>query len=199
MCHPISILKTQNRMCIESPDTIKVNIFFLFIARLPSETGHCYVIFPRVNKSHFLFKFRRKTNIENQVGYLSSKRPITMYMTRIDNNALFIPVITSARVVQWKNVGLLIWGSTVRITATAVNNFSFIVKFPEYFQTLFIFSLSFLYVLFLGRCMACRILTHTEFDLLLSTYSKRLNDNQFRCYLVCMYNCTNLTELHLVA
>ena len=53
--------KTQNRRHIESPDTIKVNIFFLFIARLPSETGHCYVVFPRVNKSHFMFKFRPKT------------------------------------------------------------------------------------------------------------------------------------------
>ena len=50
MCHPISILKTQNRRCIESPDTIKFNIFFLFIARLRSETGHCYVVFPRVNR-----------------------------------------------------------------------------------------------------------------------------------------------------
>ena len=35
----------------------------LFIAHLSSETGHCYVVFPRVNKSQFLFKFRRKTNI----------------------------------------------------------------------------------------------------------------------------------------
>ena len=51
MCHPISILKTQIRRCIESPDTIKVNMFYLFIAHLPSETGHCGVVFPRVNKS----------------------------------------------------------------------------------------------------------------------------------------------------
>ena len=51
MCHPISILKTQNRSCIESPDTIKGNIFFLFITRLPSETCHCYVVFPRVTKA----------------------------------------------------------------------------------------------------------------------------------------------------
>ena len=108
MCHPISILKTQNRRCIESPDTIKFNIshpgvsslsdnermvykqpwgvkiggksvqnrgqsvilsgenhclpytitggdiFFLFIARLRSEAGHCYVVFPRVNKSFYV-------------------------------------------------------------------------------------------------------------------------------------------------
>ena len=35
----ISILKTQNRRCIESPDTIKVNLFLL-IAHLSPETGH---------------------------------------------------------------------------------------------------------------------------------------------------------------
>ena len=51
MCHPISILKTQNERCIESPDTIKVNKFFLSIARLPPETSHCYVVFPAKTKA----------------------------------------------------------------------------------------------------------------------------------------------------
>ena len=56
MCHPVSILKTQNRRCIESPDTIKVSMFFLFIAHLPSETGHCGVAFSRVSGEKLTFK-----------------------------------------------------------------------------------------------------------------------------------------------
>ena len=51
MCHQISILKTQNRWCIASPFNIKVYIFFLCITHLPSETGHCCVVFLRVDKA----------------------------------------------------------------------------------------------------------------------------------------------------
>ena len=50
--------------------------------------------------------------------------------------------------------------------------FSFILKFPEYFQTLFLFSLSFLYAFFLSSQVNARtsdfdLSLITEFDLLL--------------------------------
>ena len=83
----------------------------------------------------------------------------TLNRTRIDYNALFTPVITAVCVVQWKNVGLLILGLTLRITATA-NFFLLTVKFPEYFRT-FIYILAKLpfCVLFIqsGKCMALHI------------------------------------------
>ena len=86
MCHPISIPKTQNRRCIESPDTIKVNILFLFIVRLPSESGHCYVVFPRVNKSNFMFKFRPKLTFKTKpvIGLLKGLHclPLTVMKPR---------------------------------------------------------------------------------------------------------------------
>ena len=56
--------------------------------------------------------------------------------------------------------------------------FIFIEKFTEYFL-LFIFSLSFLYVFFLSSQENACI---SEFDLLLSTYSKWLYNDQFRSY-----------------
>ena len=56
------------------PCSNKVNIFFLLIGRLPTQTVR---VFPRLNKSHFSLKFRRKTNITNRAGYLSFERPIS--------------------------------------------------------------------------------------------------------------------------
>ena len=59
-----------------------------------------------------------------------------------------------------------------------------IEKLPNMFRLLFIFSLGFLYVLVVSSQVNACI---SEFDLLLSTYSKWLYNDQFRPYLVYMY------------
>ena len=64
------------------------------------------------------------------------------------------------------------------------NFFLFIDKFTNYFQTFIYISLSFLYVFFVSSLVNACI---SEFDLLLSTYSKWLYNDQFRSYLVYMY------------
>ena len=58
------------------------------------------------------------------------------------------------------SVGLQIWGSTVRITVTADNLFSFIVKFPKYFQTFNYILAKLFYVCIFNqsdKCMHIRV------------------------------------------
>ena len=73
--------------------------------------------------------------------------PVT-FMTCIDYNTLFTPLITTACVVQWKNVCLLICGSTVRKTAQ-IFFFHLWWSFLNISKFLSIFSRSFLCVFFL--------------------------------------------------
>ena len=93
MCHPISILMTQNRRYIESPDTIKVNIFFLFIARLPSETGHCYAVFPRVKNANFCSSSGKKLTFQIDPDICLLKGLLNagaFYLTIYPNNTLCV-------------------------------------------------------------------------------------------------------------
>ena len=75
---------------------------------------------------------------------------VVTYMTRVDYNALFSPLIAKACVVQWiecrpSDLGVDV---TVRITTTA-DTFLFIEKLTEYFQT-------FIYILAkLSLCVLC--------------------------------------------
>ena len=76
MRHPISILKTQNRRCVESPVNIKVDMFFLFTAHLPSETGHCCVALSSLKQKPFLVQVQAKNyHLKLSRLYLSSERP----------------------------------------------------------------------------------------------------------------------------
>ena len=109
-------------------------------------------------------------------------------MTRIGYNALFTPLIAKARVVQWIECRPPDSGADGSNRGVGRLFFLFIEKFTEYFllnifRLLFIFSLSFLYVFFVSSQENACI---SEFDLLLSTYSKWLYNDQFRSYLVYM-------------
>ena len=109
---------------------------------------------------------------------------VVTYMTRIDYKALLTPLFAKACVVQW------IERRTPDSRADGSNHgvgryfFLFIEKFTEYLQT-FIYILARLssWVILSSQVNACI----SEFDLLPSTYSKWLYNDQFRPYLVYMY------------
>ena len=107
-------------------------------------------------------------------------------MTRIDYNALLTPLIAKAFVVQWIECRTPDSGAESSNHGVGRYFFSFIEKFTDrnMFRLLFIFSLGFLYVLVVSSQLNACI---SQFDLLLSTYSKWLYNDQFRPYLVYMY------------
>ena len=109
---------------------------------------------------------------------------IVSYMTRIGYNALFTPLIAKACVVQW--IECRPPDSGADGSNHGVGRYFFYLQrsLPNIFRLLFIFSLSFLYVFFVSSQENACI---SEFDLLLSTYSKWLYNDRFRSYLVYMY------------
>ena len=109
---------------------------------------------------------------------------VVTYMTRIGYNALFTPLIAKACVVQWIERRPPDSGAYGSNHGVGRYFFLFIEKFTDIFRLLFIFSLSFRYVFFVSSQENACI---SEFDLLLSTYSKWLYNDQFRSYLVYMY------------
>ena len=107
---------------------------------------------------------------------------VVTYMTRIDYNALLTPLIAKACVVQW--IGCRTPDSGADGSNHGVGIYFFLFSLPNVFRLLFIFSLGFfLCVICICQVNACI----SEFDLLLSTYSKWLYNDQFPPYLVYMY------------
>ena len=90
-------------------------------------------------------------------------------MTRIDYNALLTPLIAKACVVQW--IECRTPDSGADGSNHGVGRYFFYLKrsLSNIFRLLFIFSLGFLYVLFVSSQINACI---SEFDLLLSTYLK---------------------------
>ena len=109
---------------------------------------------------------------------------VVTYMTRIDYKALLTPLFAKACVVQWIECRTPDSGADGSNHGVGRYFFLFIEKFTEYLQT-------FIYIL--ARLSLCVILSSqvnaciSEFDLLLSTYSKWLYNDQFRPNLVYMY------------
>ena len=90
---------------------------------------------------------------------------VVTYMTRVDYNALFTPLIAKACVVQWIECRSPDLGVDVRVRITAtLDTFLFIEKLTEYFQT-YIFSLNFLCVFFVSSQVNACI---SDFDLLIT-------------------------------
>ena len=95
---------------------------------------------------------------------------VVTYMTRIDYNALLTPLIAKAYVVQW--IECRTPESGVESSNHGVCRYFFFIYREVYricSDFLFIFSLGFLYVLVVSSQVNACI---SEFDLLLSTYSK---------------------------
>ena len=102
------------------------------------------------------------------------------YMTHIDYNALFTLLITMTCVVQWIECRTPDLGVDGSNHCDSRFFFSFIAKFPKYFQT-FIHILAKVYLTnHINLCISA-------FDLLLRTYSKWLYNDQLRCYLLYIY------------
>ena len=107
-------------------------------------------------------------------------------MTRIDYKTLLTPLFAKACVVQWIECRTPDSGADCSNHGVGRYFFLFIEKFTEYLQT-------FIYILArLSLCVICIFYSQvnaciSEFDLLLSTYSKWLYNDQFRPYLVYMY------------
>ena len=94
---------------------------------------------------------------------------VVIYMTRIDYNALLTPLIAKACVVQWIGCRTPESGADSSNHGVGRIFFLFMEKFTEYVQT-FIYILAMLfYALFVSSQVNACI---SEFDLLLSTYSK---------------------------
>ena len=109
---------------------------------------------------------------------------VVTYMTRIGYNALFTPLIAKACVVQWIERRPPDSGADGSNHGIGRYIFYYLYRsLPNIFRLLFIFSLSFLYVFFVYNQENAYI---SEFDLLLSTYSKWLYNDQIRSYLVYM-------------
>ena len=109
---------------------------------------------------------------------------VVTYMTRIDYKALLTPLFAKACVVQW------IERRTPDSGADGSNHgvgryFFFIYREVYRISSDFIYILArlSLWVILSSQVNACI----SEFDLLLSTYSKWLYTDQFRPYLVYMY------------
>ena len=103
---------------------------------------------------------------------------VVTYMTRIDYKAL-LTLFAKAYVVQW------IERRTPDSGADGSNHGVrfYLEKFTEYLQTfIYILARLSLWVILSSQVNACI----SEFDLLLSTYSKWLYNDQFRPYLVYM-------------
>ena len=75
---------------------------------------------------------------------------VVTYMTCIDYNALLTPLIAKACVVQWIGCRTPDSGADGSNHGVGRYFFLFIEKFTEYFRLLFIFSLGFIYVLFVS-------------------------------------------------
>ena len=94
---------------------------------------------------------------------------VVTYMTRINYNALLTPLIAKACVAQWIECRTPDSGAESSNHGVGRYFFLFIENLPNMFRLLFIFSLGFLYVLVVSSQVNACI---SEFDLLLSTYSK---------------------------
>ena len=105
---------------------------------------------------------------------------VVTYMTRIDYTALLTQLISKACVVQWIECRTPESGADSSNHGIGRYFFLSIEKFTEYVQT-------FIYIL--ARLSLCSQVNTciSEFDLLLSTYSKWLFNDQFRPYLVYIY------------
>ena len=109
---------------------------------------------------------------------------VVTYMTRIDYNALLTPPIAKACVVQGIERRTPVSGAESSNHGVGRYFFLFIEKFTDMFKLLFIFSLGFLYALVVSSQVNACI---SEFDLLLSTCSKWLYNDQFRPYIITVY------------
>ena len=94
---------------------------------------------------------------------------VVTYMTRIDYNAFLTPQIAKACVVQWIECRTPDSGADSSNRGVGRSLFYLQRSLPNMFRLLFISSLGFLYVLFVSSQVNACI---SEFDLLLSTYSK---------------------------
>ena len=94
---------------------------------------------------------------------------VVTYMTRINYNAFLTPLIAKACVVQWIECRTPDSGADSSNHGIGRYFFYLLRSLPNMFRLLFIFSLGFLYVLFVSSKVNACI---SEFDLLLSTYSK---------------------------
>ena len=109
--------------------------------------------------------------------------PVVTCMTRIDYNALLRPLIAKACVVQWIECWTLESGADGSNHGVGRYFFFYLWRsIPNIFRLLFIFQIGFLYVLFVSSQVNACIS-----DILLSTYSKWLYNDQFRPYLVYIY------------
>ena len=108
---------------------------------------------------------------------------VVTYMRRIDYNALITSLIAKACVVQW--IECRPPDREADGSNHGVNRHFFIYRdVYRIISDFFIFSLSFLYVICVSSQVNACI---SEFDLLLSTYSKSLYNDELRSYLLYVY------------
>ena len=152
--YPLMYIKMLETVCIPPLTSLICEIKTLLILlkyQVILVIAYIFII-KVINYAHWhTFESKRYMYFHNKTWYTCTfLYPLlhVVYMTRIDYNALLTPLIAKACVVQW--IGCRTPDSGADGSNHGVGRFFFLFSLPNVFKLLFIFSLGFLYVLFVS-------------------------------------------------